>query len=117
MQTQSSEKLKESDEHSHEEVKLHQDAAAEMVNGDMVVDESSSSSEEIKRADSDCESLRCEEILEVKKKITPQKNDLAEIAAGRDCYIGDNELLGSKKALTARHTPSALVAQLIAKLP
>jgi len=75
----------------------------------MEVDETSSSSEEIKREDSDCESLKCDESLLIKSK-NPRKVDQAEIASGRDCYIDDSELLGSKKGLTARHTPSALVA-------
>jgi len=35
---------------------------------------------------------------------------LKNIKAGRDCLIGDEELMGTKKGLTCKQTPMALVA-------
>ena len=89
----------------------------------MEVDEVTSSSEEIKEMEGDF--LKCEETIRMKKKEKMEVDDpeeisaqtLQDIADSNDCYIGDPELLNSKKALTSKHTPMAIVAQLISKLP
>ena len=65
-----------------------------------------SSSEEIKEMEGDF--LKCEETIRTKKKEKMIVDDpeeisaqvLQDIADSIDCYIGDPELLNSKKALT-----------------
>lgn len=86
----------------------------------MDVDESSCSSDEIRGEHEEEKSSKCDQEM----ASSPSKNlegidaaILRDIAGGLDCFIGDEELLVSKKALTSRQTPMALVAQLSAKLP
>ena len=65
-----------------------------------------SSSEEIKEMEGDF--LKCEETIRTKKKEKMIVDDpeeisaqvLQDIADSNDCYIGDPELLNTKKALT-----------------
>ena len=101
-------------------------AFAEDAGEGMEVDEVTSSSEEIKEMEGDF--LKCEETIRTKKKEKMEKMEvddpeeisaqtLQDIADSNDCYIGDPELLNTKKALTSKHTPMAIVAQLISKLP
>ena len=42
---------------------------------------------------------------------------LQDIKDGHDCFVSDQELLGAKKHLTSKFTPSSIVSQLKAKLP
>ena len=73
----------------------------------MEVDESSSGSDEISKEQ--------EDPTQMQKGVSSQT--LQDLAAGRDCLLADEELLGNKKQLTAKFTPLSLVAQLKAKLP
>ena len=73
----------------------------------MEVDQTSSSSDEISK----------EEESSYKIEAGFSQQTLQNIAAGRDCLLSDEELLGSKKGLTCKFTPMSLVAQLKAKLP
>ena len=81
-------------------------AFAEDAGEGMEVDEVTSSSEEIKEMEGDF--LKCEETIRTKKKDTMACDDpeeisaevLQDIADSNDCFIGDPELLNTKKALT-----------------
>jgi hypothetical protein len=75
---------------------------ASVTEGGMEVDEFSSSSEET-----------CKEQEEPSLRMSSDfmsQEVLQNIALGRDCLLGDEELMGTKKGLTCRQTPMALIA-------
>jgi len=80
---------------------------ASITEGGMEVDEFSSSSEEICKEQE--EPSQHEQSLRMSNDFMSQEV-LQNIALGRDCLLGDEELMGTKKGLTCRQTPMALIA-------
>jgi len=75
----------------------------------MIVDEGSSSSQEHEQEqEQKAKSSPTSSDFEDPEELSPEA--LQNIAAGRDCLIDDPELLGSKKGLTSKQTPMAIVA-------